>query len=144
MKIFTIGYAGKTAEQFFTVLKSMQIKTLIDVRLYNTSQLAGYTKKNDLNYFTNEIAKANYLHLPAMSPTKAILDAYKKGQMSWQEYQCQFDQIITERQIENIIPVKQLDMVCLLCAEKAADKCHRRLVGEYLANKFGDIELIHL
>ena len=143
-RIFTIGYAGKDARQFFSILKQAGIKKVIDVRLYNTSQLAGFTKKQDLEYFLQTIIGAEYIHLPIMAPTKQLLNGYKKGLISWQQYETQFKEIISQRQIERYIKPQDADMSCFLCSEAKADKCHRRLVAEYLTEHWQNISIHHL
>ena len=143
-RIFTIGYAGKNARQFFTILKQAGIRKVIDVRLYNTSQLAGFTKKQDIEYFLQAIVGADYIHMPSMAPTKQLLNDYKKGLISWQQYETQFKSIITQRQIDKHIMPQDMDMSCFLCSEAKADNCHRRLVAEYLAGLWANITIIHL
>ncbi|MCK5563810.1 MAG: DUF488 domain-containing protein [Planctomycetes bacterium] len=144
MQIFTIGYSGKNAREFFSLLKDAQVKKIIDVRLYNTSQLAGYTKRGDVGYFLGNIVGAGYVHLPVMAPTKQLLNDYKNGAISWSGYEEQFKKIITARQIEKHIGLNELDMSCFLCAEATADNCHRRLVAEYLKTHWLDISIKHL
>ena len=144
IRIFTIGYAGKNARQFFTILKQAGVKKVIDVRLYNTSQLAGFTKKQDIEYFLQSIVGAEYIHLPIMAPTKQLLGDYKKGLISWQQYETRFKSIITQCQIEKHIILQDMDMTCFLCSEAKADNCHRRLVVEYLAKHWQNISIIHL
>ena len=117
---------------------------MIDVRLYNTSQLAGYTKRRDLEFFLKSIVGADYVHLPVMAPTKQLLNDYKNGKVSWQQYETQFKAIISQRQIEKYIELRDMDMSCLLCTETTADKCHRRLVAEYLANHWPKLKIQHL
>jgi len=143
-KIFTIGYAGKNARQFFSILKRAGIRKVIDVRLYNTSQLAGFTKKQDVEYFLQAIVGAEYIHLPIMAPTKQLLNDYKKGSINWQQYETQFKSIIAQRQIDKHITPQDMNMACFLCSEATADNCHRRLVAEYLAGLWPDISIIHL
>jgi len=143
-RIFTIGYAGKDACQFFTLLKQGGIRKVIDVRLYNTSQLAGFTKKQDIKYFLQSIVGAEYVHLPIMAPTKQLLNDYKNGLIGWQEYEEQFKTIISQRQIDKHIMRQDIDMSCFLCSEATADNCHRRLVAEYLAGVWSNISIIHL
>jgi len=144
IRIFTIGYIGKNAPQFFSMLKQAGIKKVVDVRLYNTSQLAGFTKKQDIKYFLRAIIGADYIHLPIMAPTKQLLNNYKKGLISWQQYETQFKEIITHRQIEKRIMPQDADMVCFLCSEAKADNCHRRLVAEYLAEHWQKVSIHHL
>ena len=143
-RIFTIGYAGKNAREFFIILKQAGIKKVIDVRLYNTSQLAGFTKRQDIEYFLQAIVGAEYIHLPIMAPTKQLLNAYKKELISWQQYETQFKAIITQRQIERHIMPKDADMSCFLCSEAKANNCHRRLVAEYLAEHWQNVSIHHL
>ncbi len=141
---FTIGYAGKNARQFFSILKQAGIRKVIDVRLYNTSQLAGFTKKPDIEYFLQAIVGAEYIHMPIMAPTKQLLGDYKKGLISWQQYEAQFKSIIARRQIDKHIMPQDMDMSCFLCSEAEADNCHRRLVAEYLAEHWQNISIHHL
>jgi len=142
--LFTIGFAKKSAREFFEILKQAGVKKLVDIRLNNVSQLAGFTKKNDLAYFLREIAGIDYSHKPDMAPSKEILDGYKKKTLSWTEYEERFSKVMVERRIENLVTPSDLDGACLLCSEPKADTCHRRLVAEYLRDKWGDVEIRHL
>jgi uncharacterized protein (DUF488 family) len=144
VNVFTIGYAGKNAREFFTILRQANITKVIDVRLYNTSQLAGFTKKRDIEFFLRSIVGAKYTHLPIMAPTKQLLNDYKKGLINWQQYETQFKSIITERQIEKHIMPQDMDMACFLCSEATADNCHRRLVAEHLAKHLQNVSIVHL
>jgi uncharacterized protein (DUF488 family) len=144
MKLFTIGFTKKSAETFFERLKASGAQRLVDVRLNNVSQLAGFTKKDDLRYFTSAICKIEYTHLPALAPTKDILDAYKKQKGDWDLYERQFLELMHERRIEERIPREVLDGSCLLCSEEKPHHCHRRLVAEYLKDKWGDVEIEHI
>ena len=144
IKIFTIGYAGKNAREFFTILKQAGIRKVIDVRLYNTSQLAGFTKRQDIEYFLQAIVGAEYTHLPIMAPTKQLLSDYKKGLINWQQYETQFKAIMTQRQIEKHLVPQDMDMACFLCSEAKADNCHRRLVAEYLTKHWQNVSIHHL
>jgi len=144
MKIFTIGFTKKSAETFFTRLKKSGAKRLIDVRLNNISQLAGFTKKHDLRYFTKAICDIDYVHLPELAPTAEILNAYKKQKDGdWGLYERRFLDLMRSRQIENT-PREILDGGCLLCSEEKPDRCHRRLVAEYLKEHWGDVEIEHI
>jgi uncharacterized protein (DUF488 family) len=144
MKIFTIGFTKKSAEEFFTRLKQPGLSHLIDARLNNVSQLAGFTKKEDLKFFIREICKIDYIHLPELSPTKDILDAYMKDGGNWAVYERQFLALLTARRIEEKLDKQLFDGGCLLCSEATPERCHRRLVAEYLLEKWGDIEILHL
>ncbi|MFS8813652.1 MULTISPECIES: DUF488 domain-containing protein [unclassified Synechococcus] len=143
MKIFTIGFTKKSAEQFFNRLKQPGLVRVVDARLNNTSQLAGFTKKNDLEFFLHEICKLGYIHLPELAPTQEILDAYKASG-DWSNYERQFLSLMAERRIEDQVDKSILDGGCLLCSEATPEHCHRRLVAEYLRRKWGDVEIVHL
>jgi len=145
MKIFTIGFTKKSAETFFTRLRDVGVKRLIDVRLNNVSQLAGFTKKNDLQYFTKAICNIDYIHLPELAPTAEILDPYKKAkQGDWPLYERQFLELMRVRHIEKTTSRELLDGGCLLCSEEKPHNCHRRLVAEYLQDIWGNVEIEHI
>ena len=144
MKIFTIGFTKKSAEAFFTRLKNAGVKRLIDVRLNNVSQLAGFTKKDDLRYFTKAICNIDYVHLPELAPTADILDPYKKAKDGDRQlYERQFLNLMRSRHIETTSR-EILDGGCLLCGEEKPHHCHRRLVAEYFKEHWGDVEIDHL
>lgn len=144
MNIYSIGFTEKTAEKFFNLIKSQPIKTLVDVRLNNVSQLAGFTKKNDLKYFLKEICNIDYVHIQDLAPTKEMLDPYKKGNVSWEVYENNFLNLMAKRNIERI-DKKLIENSCLLCSEHKPHHCHRRLVIEYLNEHWDtDFEVKHL
>jgi uncharacterized protein (DUF488 family) len=144
MKIFTIGFTKKSAEQFFGRLKQPGLKCLVDARLNNVSQLAGFTKKNDLKFFLREICKIDYVHLPELAPTQDILAAYKKNGGDWSTYEKQFLALLAARRIEDKLDKSLIEGGCLLCSETTPEHCHRRLVAEYLRDKWGNVEIQHL
>lgn len=144
MKIFTIGFTKKNAEQFFTSLKQPGLQRVLDTRLNNVSQLAGFTKKEDLRFFLREVGHIEYVHLPALAPTQKMLDAYKKNGGDWDTYEKQFLALMAERQIEVSIDKDLVAGACLLCSEATSHHCHRRLVAEYLRGKWGDVDIQHL
>ena len=145
LAIYTIGFAEKSAEDFFALLKGAGIKILLDIRLNNTSQLSGFTKSKDIAYFVKEIMGGKYLHLPELAPTKELLKKYKDDG-NWPNYEREFLAILESRKVENTIDVTLLKgPTVLLCSEINADRCHRRLVAEYLTNKIlPDYEIAHL
>ena len=144
MKIYTIGFTRKSAETFFNRLMEAGVKRLVDIRLNNVSQLAGFTKRDDLRFFTRAICGIDYIHVPELAPTRDILDAYKKQKGDWQVYERQFVDLMTARRIEELVARELLDGGCLLCSEEKPDQCHRRLVAEYLRAKWGDVEIEHI
>ncbi|MCC5615931.1 DUF488 domain-containing protein [Nostoc sp. CHAB 5836] len=143
VNLFTIGFTQKKAEQFFETLLKAGVRRVIDTRLNNVSQLAGFTKKNDLEYFLHKIGEIEYIHILELAPTKDILDEYKKKQINWATYEERFNQLITQRQIEKKVSSDFLDEGCLLCSEAKPHNCHRRLVAEYLQRKLDKTINIH-
>lgn len=144
INIFTIGFTRKSAREFFAKLKDAGIKRVIDIRLNNVSQLAGFTKKQDLQYFLKEICEIDYIHKPEFAPTKNILDTYKKKDITWSEYEFQFHELMAQRQIENLVTREQINNACLLCSEAEAQKCHRSLVAEYFREHWDSVFIQHL
>jgi uncharacterized protein (DUF488 family) len=145
MKLYTIGFTKKTARQFFEILKRAGIKTLVDIRLNNRSQLAGFTKKEDLEYFLQAICGASYNYLPSLAPTQEILDNLKKHKGTWTQYETRFQDLMRERgAIEKVDKQLLGGPSCLLCSEPTAEHCHRRLVAEALTLQWPDIEITHL
>jgi uncharacterized protein (DUF488 family) len=144
MTLFTIGFTRKSAEQFFGVLVCAGVRRVIDVRLKNASQLAGFAKQKDLAFFLDRIGGIQYEHRPSWAPTKEILDAYKKKRIGWDEYEGAFLALLQERPMDTEVSPSLLDHACLLCSEPNADRCHRRLVAEYLVRRFPELTICHL
>jgi uncharacterized protein (DUF488 family) len=146
VEIFTIGFTRTTAEDFFERLRSNRIERLLDVRLNNKSQLAGFAKRNDLAYFLRELLGAEYEHASLLAPTQDILDDFKKKkEMPWEEYEDRFLSLMRERRIEKQLkPAEFTRRTVLLCGEDTPEHCHRRLVAEYLREHWKDVEIIHL
>lgn len=144
-KIFTIGFTKKTAANFFSAISRPEVHRVVDVRLNNISQLAGFAKKKDLDYFLRTICKLDYVHIPELAPTKQILETYKKNGGSWDVYQSEFIELMYKRNIEKTLSKEVIYNGCLLCSEDKPHHCHRRLVAEYLQTKWDkNIEIIHL
>lgn len=144
MKVWTIGFTKKPAKEFFGLLQISEAKRLLDVRLNNSSQLAGFAKRDDLEYFLKAICGMDYAHLPELAPTQEMLDAYKAKQVDWAEYERRFTALLAERKVEEVVARETLDGAVLLCSEPKPEKCHRRLVGEYFQRTWGDVEIRHL
>lgn len=137
--VFTIGFTKSNAEHFFERLLKAGVKKVIDVRLHNTSQLAGFAKADDLAYFLKNICNIEYVHQPILAPTDTILKAYKKEKGDWDVYQDHFRHLMEERKIEQRLKPDMLQSACLLCSEATPCHCHRRLVCEYLNSKWGGL-----
>lgn len=144
MKLFTIGFTKKSAETFFTKLKNSNAKRVVDVRLNNVSQLAGFTKRNDLEFFLREICGIEYVYAPDLAPTQDIFDEYKKNKGDWAVYERQFLDLMRKREIEKRVDPAIIADGCLLCSEDKPHNCHRRLVAEYLKSHWGDVEVAHI
>lgn len=145
INVYTLGFTKKNAEKFFGLIKKEGIAKIIDVRLNNISQLAGFAKKDDLAFFLKELCNAEYIYTPELAPTKTILDPYKKGEMSWKIYEEEFLNLMSRRSIEKTVAPELLDNGCLLCSEHEPHLCHRRLVVEYLNGFSGfNIKIKHL
>jgi uncharacterized protein (DUF488 family) len=145
VEIYTIGFTQTTAEHFFGRLSAAGVRRLLDVRLNNSSQLAGFAKARDLPFFLRELVGASYEHDPRLAPTQQLLDAYKKQRGDWSSYEEDFLRLMAERRIEQVLaPAEFAIPTALLCSEATADNCHRRLVCEYLADRWPDIRPVHL
>lgn len=144
MQLFTIGFTQKTAEGFFGKLKRSGAKRVVDVRLNNVSQLAGFAKRKDLEFFLRELCGMDYVHLPDLAPTQDILDEYKKNKGDWKVYEAKFLDLMRRREVEQKIDPNLVQDGCLLCSEDKPHHCHRRLVAEYLQQHWGDIQISHL
>ncbi|HPF35779.1 MAG TPA: DUF488 domain-containing protein [Candidatus Krumholzibacteria bacterium] len=144
MKLFTIGFTKKSAETFFTKLTLAGAKRVVDVRLNNVSQLAGFAKRNDLEFFLREICHMDYIHVPELAPTQDILDEYKKNKGDWAVYEQKFLELMRRREIEKRVDPAVIADGCLLCSEDKPHHCHRRLVAEYLKSHWGDVEVSHI
>ena len=132
MNIYTIGFTKKDAKTFFDFINESDIKTVLDVRLNNISQLSGFAKKNDLTFFLKELCGSDYLHVPEFAPTKEMLNSYKKKEISWNQYENDFLELMDKGSIHKHLSSDLLDHGCLLCSEHEPHFCHRRLVVEFI------------
>lgn len=144
LNLYTIGFTKKTAKNFFELLKQSGVTRVIDTRLNNVSQLAGFAKRADLEYFLKTIGNIDYIHRLDLAPTKDILDEYKKQKGDWETYETKFLDLLEKRQIEKKVDPELMENACLLCSEAKPHHCHRRLVAEYLNRHWGNIQIHHL
>lgn len=143
--IYSIGFSKKSAEEFFSLIKESKITKIIDIRRHNKSQLAGFSKGNDLKYFLRVICGAEYEHILSLAPSESLLNKYKKD-FDWEYYQNKYNELLSNPNLKNSFE-KILDnnnVICLLCSENEPDKCHRRLLLEYIKNNVEDIKIVHL
>lgn len=144
--LYTIGFTKKNAKKFFTLLKNAGVKQLVDIRINNSSQLAGFAKGTDLDYFMEEICGASYTHIVDFAPTKELLKDYQNKVIDWNGYTKVFNALLTDRHVATRYSVEDFDKVCFLCTEDTPEQCHRRLVAEFFVkqNPEKDIRIIHL
>lgn len=144
MRLWTIGFTKKSASTFFGLLRDAGVATVVDVRLNNVSQLAGFAKRDDLAYFLDEICGVAYVHRLDLAPTRSMLDEYRGHGIGWAAYEARFLASLRERRVEDTVPRELLDNAVLLCSEHEPDHCHRRLVAEHLARHWDDVRIEHL
>lgn len=143
--LYTIGFTKKSAERFFTLLKDNGVKQLVDVRISNNSQLAGFAKGKDLEFFVKEICHIPYKHIVDFAPSKELLDRWHKQEVTWEEYVKVYTDLLKSREVLRKYGVKSFDGSCFLCSEDTPEQCHRRLLVEYLKNNCTDkVDIIHL
>ena len=146
MKLFTIGFSKKGARKFFNILEKAKVKTVIDTRLNHNSQINGFAKSDDLNFFLERFG-IGYKIVEDFTPTEDILKSYREKKITWDEYEKRFVRLLEDRKqkIEKILTSLDIDYACLLCSEDKPHKCHRRLVAEFIKENFiKDLEIIHL
>ena len=147
MILYTIGFTKSTAEHFFERMKEAGVEVVLDVRLKNTSQLAGFARMPDIQYFLKNLVGAEYIHDPYLAPTDEILTAYKKKQIDWAEYEERFGKLMAQREIDSHLAGRYADAVqrkyCLLCSEDTPKNCHRRLIAGRMAELL-KMEVVHL
>lgn len=144
IKLYTIGFTGKPASKFFDLLRKNEVETVVDTRISNASQLAGFAKGSDLKFFLKEIGGMGYEHNLDFAPTKELLDRYRNKKMTWEEYEVEYLNLVDMRKLGDKVNIEELHRHCLLCSEHGPEKCHRRLLAEYFQHKFNDVEIIHL
>jgi len=145
-KLYTIGFTKKTAEQFFNLLLQNNVKKLVDVRINNSSQLAGFAKGADLKYFAKAIGNIDYAYIENFTPTKELMNDYQNKKIDWEKYLKIYSNLLKEREILKKHSVEEFDGSCFLCSEDKPDYCHRRLLVEFFKteNKDLNVEIIHL
>lgn len=144
IKLFTIGFTGKSAEIFFNLLRNSGVKKIVDTRINNVSQLSGFAKGTDLKFFAAAIGHIHYEHNIDFAPTKELLSKYRDKQITWEQYELEYLNLLDMRKIIQKINFDSLHENCFLCSEHTPEKCHRRLLAEYLKHVKTDIEIIHL
>lgn len=144
MEIATIGFTRSSARSFFERITGFQARTVLDVRLHNTSQLAGFAKRDDLAYLVQTICGAGYVEVPGLAPGAEMLKQYRAKQIGWDAYASAYLHLLAERRIESTLDRAAFDRGVLLCSEATPDHCHRRIAAEYLQGRWGDVTIRHL
>lgn len=144
MKLFTIGSSQKSAEEFFDLLLQNDVRSIVDIRLYNNTVYSGFTRKMWFPYFLEKIGKIDYIEMKQCAPTPKLFKEYQNDELTWKDFRKQYLHLIKERQILNYFSKKMLNRSCLLCAEPEHYHCHRKILSEYLARNYSDISVIHL
>ncbi len=144
IKLYTIGFTGKSARQFFELLEKNRVKKIIDTRISNSSQLSGFAKGKDLEFFAGRLANIDYEHELKFAPTRELLDKYRQKKITWDEYTTEYLQLLAARKVKEEVNVEDLYECCLLCSEHSPEKCHRRLLAEYLQKDHPELQIIHL
>lgn len=142
--LFTIGFTKKTAQEFFSILELNTIKLVVDIRLNNSSQLAAFTKQDDLKFFLRRILNCGYVHMPRFAPTDEILKNYKTKSITWADYESGYKKLLLDRNPCKSMTAEEFDHACLLCSEPTPEHCHRRLAAEYISQHYGNIAIKHL
>lgn len=138
--IFTIGSNRKSAETFFELLRRNNVRFLLDIRLKNTSQLAGFAKGNDLEYFTKRILGIGYRHDVRFAPDEGLFENRKAKGLSMDQFALKFREILNERNMKKILLDEYADVmdgICLICSEEDHRECHRSVVAGYVTEVFG-------
>jgi uncharacterized protein (DUF488 family) len=144
MQLFTIGFTQKSAQEFFDLLKNNGVRKIVDTRINNSSQLAGFAKGRDLEYFSSVILSIPYEHVVDFAPTQDLLKRYRDKELTWDEYEREYLELLRDRNIVENLDLESLDGACLLCSEHLPDNCHRRLLAEYIQAHHPKLEIIHL
>jgi uncharacterized protein (DUF488 family) len=145
MEIATIGFTRSSAEHFFGRIASAGVRGVADVRLHNTSQLAGFAKREDLAYFLRLLCRAEYVELPVLAPEEEMLRAYRGGSIDWEQYSALYIDLLATRDVANVLDHAGFSNgLALLCSEDQPEKCHRRLAAEFLQAHWGDVSIRHL
>lgn len=142
VNLFTIGFTQKSAETFFGLLSANSVKKLIDTRLNNTGQLAGFSKRDDLRYFCNTILSMEYVHWQESAPEESMLNAYKKKEIDWAEYAAEYLAMLERRKVEGGMSLIAGGNACLLCSEAKPHHCHRSILASYLNKKSGGAVIV--
>lgn len=143
MRIYTLGFSHKSAEEFFDILRESGVRRVVDIRRSNTNQLAGFTKKDDLRYFLRVILDMPYTHELALAPSGDLMHAYRHDEVGFDEFSKQLREEYDAGEVSSL-DRSLFDDAVLLCSEADPSTCHRLVAAEYLAEVWDDVEIVHL
>lgn len=147
MMIYTIGSNRKSAETFFELLRRNDVRFLLDIRLRNSSQLAGFAKGNDLEYFTGRILGIGYRHDVRFAPDEGLFEVRKSKGLNMEQFALKFWETLEERDMKQVLLDEYagvMDGICLMCSEEDHRECHRSVVAGYISDVFGGTEVVNL
>jgi len=144
LNLYTIGFTGKSAEQFFTLVSETKASRLIDIRINRTSQLAGFAKEQDLKFFIPQLTNMEYVVREELAPTKDLLASYRRQDIAWEQFAERYEQLLRERLLQNALSLEDFSNSILLCSEKEPEKCHRTLLANILIEQFPSLEIVNL
>ena len=139
-KIFTIGFSGKSPDAFMDVLNAVRVRAVWDIRLWRASVYVPFYSGENLA----TVLGTRYEYHPEFAPTTEILDGYKNGRITWADYEKMYRELLAVRRPAVGAEPATFDRICLLCTEKSATQCHRRIAAEYIASQFPDTDIVHL
>jgi hypothetical protein len=142
--LFTIGFTGKSAEHFFSLLIESKASKLIDIRINRTSQLAGFAKEQDLRFLIPELTSMEYLVREDLAPTKNLLASYRKKEISWDKFAENYQELLRDRVLYKTFSCVDFSNSVLLCSENNPEKCHRTLLANALIEQFPNLEIVNL
>ena len=143
-ELFTIGYTKKSAEKFFGIITDKKVEIMADVRLYNSTQLAGFSKSSDLKYFLEKICGCDYIALKQLAPNPSLFENYKNGKTTWNEYEKIYNKFLdTQANLDFFYAFKN-KRICILCAESTPEHCHRRLIAQKISKTYDNVKITHL
>jgi len=145
VEIYTVGFAGKSAQAFFGVLKQAGIKRVVDIRLRPNGGLSLFARGSDLPFLLRELCQAEYVHVPLLAPSKELLRDFRRQKLDWPEYERVYRALLDERDVARNLDRSRFDVpAALLCSEATPDQCHRRLAAEYLREHWPEVAVAHL
>lgn len=144
MEVYTAGFTKWLAEDFFEKLNALNINKLIDIRLRPNSQLSGFTREVNFSYFLKKLSHVEYEHQINLAPTKDLLNKRRKNNLSWQEFESEYLNLLTEDILEYCFKEISKQNILFLCSESEPQFCHRRVLTDKLLSLNSELKVTHL